>query len=147
MFLVNSAFGSGGQEYRWVESSRPERSIIQLKMQIQDFSFGSIRIDGKVYDHDVIIDGSQVHRRKKKPSKRFKEQYGHTPLSAEEDLPWACRYLVIGTGAYGRLPVMDQVKEAAKKHNVELIIAPTAQAIETLRKNPAHHNAILHVTC
>jgi len=41
---------------------------------------------------------------KRKPSKKFREDFGHTPLSVEEEIPWKCRQLVIGTGAYGRLP-------------------------------------------
>jgi len=78
-----------------------ERKKKAYLVEITDFSFGSIRIDGKAYDYDVIIDGGRIHKRVKKPSKRFKDQYGHTPLSADEDIPWDCRYLVIGTGAYG----------------------------------------------
>lgn len=124
-----------------------ERKKKAYLVEITDFSFGSIRIDGKAYDYDVIIDGGRIHKRVKKPSKRFKDQYGHTPLSADEDIPWDCRYLVIGTGAYGRLPVMEQVTRAAQKRKVKLIIEPTAQAIETLRKDPKDHNAILHLTC
>jgi hypothetical protein len=31
---------------------------------------------------------------------QFGKQFGHTPLSIEEDIPWKCRQLVIGTGAY-----------------------------------------------
>jgi hypothetical protein len=50
----------------------------------------------------VTTDGGEVRKRKKKPSKKFREQYGHTPLSAEEEIPWKCKRLVVGTGAYGR---------------------------------------------
>jgi hypothetical protein len=32
-------------------------------------SFGSTRIDGITYEHDVVIDEGQVRKRKKKPSK------------------------------------------------------------------------------
>jgi hypothetical protein len=52
--------------------------------RFEAFSFGSIRIDGVTYEHDVLIDRGQVHKRKKKPSKKFREAFGHTPLSAEE---------------------------------------------------------------
>ena len=76
-------------------------------MRFEDFSFGSIRIDGVTYEHDVVIDGGAVRKRKKKPSKQFRNQFGHTPLSNEEQLPWRCRRLIVGTGAYGSLPVMD----------------------------------------
>jgi hypothetical protein len=115
-------------------------------MRFQAFSFGSIRIDGVSYDGDVVIDGGHVRKRKKKPSKAFRERYGHTPLSAAEDIPWKCRRLVIGTGM-GALPVMDEVKEEAKRRGVELVILPTEEAIAELQRHPGHTNAILHVTC
>ncbi len=112
-----------------------------------EFSFGSIRIDGTSYDHDVVIDRGSIRKRKKKPSKKFRDTYGHTPLSAEETIPWNCRRLVIGTGAYGNLPIMDEVKREAKRRHVDLLIQPTAEAIETLRHDPPGNNAILHITC
>jgi hypothetical protein len=115
-------------------------------VQFEAFSFGSIRIDGVTYDHDVVIDRGQVRKRKKKPSKKFREGFGHTPISAEEKIPWKCRRLLIGTGT-GALPVMDQVKKEARSRHVQLLMLPTAKAIEELRKNPEDTNAILHITC
>ncbi len=94
----------------------------------------------------MLIDHGQVRKRKKKPSKKFREAFGHTPLSAEEEIPWKCTRLVIGTGT-GALPVMDEVKKEAKRRHVQLLMLPTAKAIEELRENPEKTNAILHVTC
>lgn len=115
-------------------------------MRFEAFSFGSIRIDGVTYEHDVLIDRGEVHKRKKKPSKKFREDFGHTPLSIEERIPWKCRCLVIGTGA-GALPVMNEVKQAARRRKVRLRILPTAEAIEVLKAAGPDTNAILHVTC
>ena len=72
-------------------------------MRFEDFSFGSVRIDGTVYEHDVVIDRGAVRRRKKKASKKFRDEFGHTPLSLAEKIPWKCHRLVVGTGAYGSL--------------------------------------------
>ena len=115
-------------------------------MKFGHFSFGSIQIDDATYEHDVIIDRGEILKRKKKPLKRFRDDL-HTPLSVEEDIPWQCRQLVIGTGAYGRRPVMDEVKREARRRNVELLVLPTIEAIERLRQEPDDTNAILHVTC
>ena len=116
-------------------------------MRIEDFSFSSIRIDGVRYEHDVVIDRGEIRKRKKILSKKFQDDFGHTPLSIEEDLPWKCRRLVIGTGAYGRLPVMNEVKREAQRRKVELLLVPTARAIEALRRKIDDTNAVLHVTC
>ena len=115
-------------------------------MNFEAFSFGSIRIDGVTYDHDVVIDRGAVHKRKKKPSKQFREEFGHTPLSVAEEIPWECKRLVIGTGG-GALPVMDQVKHEAEQRKIKLSILPTAEAIKELQRHPRDTNAILHVTC
>jgi hypothetical protein len=115
-------------------------------MRFQAFSFGSLRIDGVTYTHDVVIDREHVRKRKKKPSKKFREAFGHTPLSIEEDIPWKCRRLVIGTGT-GALPVMDEVKREAKRRRIKLVVLPTSEAIAELEAHPDQANAILHVTC
>ena len=115
-------------------------------MHFEAFSFGLIRIDGVSYEHDVVIDRGKVRKRKKKASKRFRDLFGHTPLSVEEEIPWKCRRLVIDTGG-GALPVMQEVKLEAKRRKVDLLVLPTDQAIDVLRKEPAKTNAILHVTC
>lgn len=115
-------------------------------MRFESFSFGSIRIDGTTYEHDVVIDHGEVRKREKKPSKKFRGDFGHTPLSIEEKIPWQCRRLVIGTGT-GALPVMEQVQREAQRRKIELVIVPTVRAIELLEQESADTNAILHVTC
>ncbi len=116
-------------------------------MRFEGFSFGSIRIDGITYERDVVIDRGRVRKRKKKLSKKYRGEFGHTPLSIDEDIPWNCRRLVIGTGVSASLPVMKEVKYESKLRNVELLVLPTAQAINELERNPEDTNAILHITC
>ncbi len=115
-------------------------------MRFEAFSFGSIRIDGVTYEHDVVLDRGEIHKRKKKPSKKFRDTFGHTPLSAAEKIPWKCQRLVVGTGT-GALPVMDEVKLEAKRRGIDLLILPTSRAIEVLKRESADTNAILHLTC
>jgi len=115
-------------------------------VRFEAFSFGTIRIDGVTHEHDVVIDRGQVRKRSKKPSKKYRDQFGHTPLSTEEDIPWKCRTLVIGTGT-GALPIMEELKEEARRRRIKLLALPTAKAIEVLKENPPETNAILHVTC
>ena len=115
-------------------------------MRFEEFSFGWIRIDDVTYDHDVVIDRGEIRKRKKKPSKKFRKAYGHTPLSLEEKIPWKCKRLVIGVGT-GALPVMQEVKREAKRRRIKLAILPTPEAIETLKQGAEQTNAILHLTC
>jgi len=115
-------------------------------MRFEGFSFAAIQIDGVSHDHDVVIDRGQVWKRKKKAPKKFREAFGHTPLSLEEGIAWKCRRLVVGTGT-GALPVMKEVQAKAKRRKIELLVLPTAEAIPEFKRQPDSTNAILHVTC
>ncbi len=116
-------------------------------LRIERFSFGSIRIDGETYVQDIVIDRGEVKLRKKKPSKGFRDEFGHTPLSVEEKIPWKCERLIVGTGAPGSLPIMPAVLEEARRRGVEITAVKTEKAIELLRSSGAGTNAILHITC
>ena len=118
----------------------------RCSMRFEKFSFGRIRVNGTVYDHDLVIDQGKIRKRKKQPSKKYRESFGHTPLSVDEKIPWNCCRLVIGTGM-GALPVMNEVKQEARNRGVELLIFPTEKAMEILNDQPKNTNAILHVTC
>jgi hypothetical protein len=111
-------------------------------------AFGVIDIDGRSFDHDVVVDHGQVGKRAKKASKPLRDRYGHTPLSLLEPIPWACRRLIVGTGADGALPIDGAVLEEAARRGVELVAVPTAEACALLADaDLATTNAVLHVTC
>ena len=115
-------------------------------MHFDKFSFGTLQVDGRTYEQDVVIERGEIRKRKKTPSRKFRDEFGHTPLSIEEKIPWKCRRLVIGTGAYGRLPVMKEVKREAERRHVELVIVPTSEALRLIERE-SEANAILHLTC
>ncbi len=116
-------------------------------MRFTGYSFGSVRVDGVTYDHDLIIDRGKIRKRTKAASRKFRGAYGHTPLSIAGDIPWRCRRLVIGAAADGALPVMQQVREEARRRKVDLVVLPTAAAIGVLTGTTKDTNAVLHLTC
>jgi hypothetical protein len=117
-------------------------------MQAALIRFGLIEVEGQRYDHDVVIEAGAVRKRSKKPSKPYQEQFGHTPLSVHEKIPWSGGQLVIGTGASGRLPIMDEVVADAERRGVRLTALPTGDACRVLAAMPNDQVfAILHVTC
>ena len=110
--------------------------------------FGVIVIEGTRFEHDVVVEAGRVRRREKAPSKPYRSRYGHTPLSADEDIPWSASGLVVGTGASGGLPIMPEVWDEAKLRGVELSAVPTAEACGLLDEvDGSDVYAILHVTC
>jgi len=119
-------------------------------MEAKLIQFGEIEIDGERYDKDVVIDGGRIRKRAKKPSKPYKGEYGHTPLSAKEALPWAESggKLIVGTGVHGMLPITPEVRAEAERRGVELVAMPTGEACEQLASgSQTDIHAVLHVTC
>jgi hypothetical protein len=49
-------------------------------MRLERFSFGSIRIDDVTYRQDVVIDRGKTRKRRKKPSKPFRELRSHAAV-------------------------------------------------------------------
>ena len=111
-------------------------------------SFGLIEIDGRRFDRDVVLEAGNVRRRKKKPSKPYRDRYGHTALSADEEIPWSALRLIVGTGANGQLPIMPEVYQEAQRRGVEVVAVPTEEACGLLTDvGPRDAAAVIHVTC
>jgi hypothetical protein len=129
----------------------PSRAIIvtvETAVDVKLVSFGQLEIDGRRFDHDVVIERGRVRRRKKGPSKVYRDRYGHTPLSTHEAIPWSAPRLIVGTGAGGQLPIMSELYREARRRGVEVIARPTAEACALLEAaDPGEVAAILHVTC
>lgn len=71
-------------------------------MEFQETSFGSIKIDGKNYDHDVVIFSGGIERREKSISKRkhgtrhkFTKEEMKNYIQGKSD---QIKLLVVGTG-------------------------------------------------
>jgi hypothetical protein len=114
-------------------------------MIVKSLSFGFIDIDGEVYGKDVIIDNGLVKKRKKAKSKKYSDMFGHTPLSPDENIPWKCSRLIIGTGHSSGLPIMEEIYKIDNRKGVGLLVMSTPEAIKHI--NDPDTNLILHLTC
>lgn len=116
--------------------------------KITNLKFGSITINGKVYEKDMVLTSDSIRVRKKGPSKPLKSKYNHTPLTPQEAIPWNCDTLVVGIGMSGMLPVVKEFKKEAAERNVTLILLKTREAVDYYLKHYGPNvNAILHITC
>jgi hypothetical protein len=117
-------------------------------MHARFIAFGQIEIDGQRFSHDVVVEGGRVRRRKKGPSKAYRDRYGHIPLSPDEAIPWSAHRLIVGTGAAGQLPITPELYLKAERRGIEIVARPTPEACRLLQAaDPADVAAILHVTC
>jgi len=120
-----------------------------MKPGIDQTDFGSITIEGTVFEHDVLIrlDG-QVKKRKKKLSKAI---YGtsHT-LSLDEArhvYENGAKRLIIGTGQYDNVRLSEEAADYFKRKQCPVELSPTPEAIRTWNKTEGEAIGLFHVTC
>jgi len=117
-------------------------------MEFSNYSFGQITIDGIMYNEDVVLNKGHIELRDKTASEPFKAEYGHTPLTLAENIPWECQSLIIGIGDSGALPITEEIHKKAGELGVKILAIRTPDAIKILNSaNLEDTNAIIHLTC
>jgi hypothetical protein len=117
--------------------------------QIGGTTFGSITVEGTVFDHDVLIrlDG-RVKKRKKKLSKAI---YGtsHTMSldEAKHVYEKGAQRLIVGTGQYGLVALSDEATGYFRRKKCRVELLPTPQAIQAWNEAQGGVIGLFHVTC
>jgi hypothetical protein len=62
-----------------------EERISGVPMQLENFSFGSLTIDGKTYENDIVIDRGEIRKRKKTFQAVSRQLRSHAALNTGED--------------------------------------------------------------
>jgi hypothetical protein len=115
-------------------------------MHIDKYAFGHIRVDGRDYSRDVILLGGEV----KGPW--WREAGGHVYAKQDlaEVLAAAPEVVVLGTGYFGRVKVLDETLEALAESGSEIVVERTGGAVEAYNRFVAEGRdvaAALHLTC
>src|SRR5262245_41397041 len=106
-------------------------------MEIEGTTFGTITIDGKTYEHDVIIRLSgQVVKRKKKLSKKY---YGTSHVLSKEEAKFVfergCEKLILGSGQMGSVHLSPEAEAFFAKKGCEVLLQPTPEAIGAFNRS------------
>jgi hypothetical protein len=116
-------------------------------MKIDKFKFGSITIDGKKYNRDVLIypDG---HVEKRKGGRWM---FGSHDIRKEE-IEQICRdrpdLVIVGTGTDGRANLSFDGEGWSKDKGIELSVSPSGEAVEKVNEiRDRKVAALIHITC
>ncbi|HYA75105.1 MAG TPA: MTH938/NDUFAF3 family protein [Roseiarcus sp.] len=118
-------------------------------MPIDATEFGSITIDGKTYEHDVIIRLSgKVEKRRKRLSK---EEYGTSHIISKEEAKFVfedgCDLLIVGAGQQGNVRLSPEASAYFDKKHCRVLLQPTPEAIRAFNQSPEKKIGLMHVTC
>jgi len=118
-------------------------------MDIEGTTFGSITIDGKTYEHDVIIRLSgEVVKRKKKLSKKY---YGTSHVLSKDEAKFVfekgCEQLILGSGQMGNVRLSPEAEAYFAKKGCKVLLQPTPEAQQAFNGSHAKKIGLFHVTC
>jgi hypothetical protein len=111
---------------------------------IESYSFGKMKIDGKVYLTDLIVFPASVD-----PSWWREEGHNLKPQDLKAVLKEKPDILVIGTGYFGMMKMDAQTIILLKKEKIEFEADKTARAVEFFNEIAKNKKAIgvFHLTC
>lgn len=120
-----------------------------MKPRIDGTEFGSITIEGKTFEHDVLIwpDG-KVRKRKKKLSKAV---YGTSHIISLDEARHVYQegadWLIVGTGQSGLVELSEEAADYFRRHECRVRLLPTPAAIDAWNSAEGNVIGLFHVTC
>jgi len=118
-------------------------------MEIEGTTFGSITIDGKTCEHDVVIRLSgEVLKRKKKLAKKY---CGTSHVLSKDEAKFVfekgCEQLILGSGQMGNVHLSPEAEAYLAKKGCTVLLKPTPMAIRAFNRSSAKKIGLFHVTC
>jgi len=113
-------------------------------MAIEEYAWGTIKINGQTYTNDVkIVRGKVV------PNWWRKEGHNLFPEDIEDILDAKPEVLVVGTGHDGLMRVSAAVREQLAVGGIELVAERTRKAVEEYNRVSGARDAAFaaHLTC
>jgi hypothetical protein len=120
-----------------------------IRPRIDATSFGSITIEGREIENDVILrlDGS-VQKRKKKLSKKV---YGTSHMISLEEARYVyeegTKVLIIGAGQYRLVGLSDEAEKYLNQKGCRVKLMATPEAIQAWNNAGEKVIGLFHVTC
>jgi len=120
-----------------------------MKPHIDQTKFGSITIDGEVFESDVIIRlNGVVKKRKKKLSKAV---YGTSHTISRDEAEHVCEEgaerLIIGSGHSGMVELSEEAAAYFQQQGCEVDLLPTKEAKSAWNAAEGAVIGLFHITC
>jgi len=113
-------------------------------MKIEEYKFGSFRIDGRQYLDDIKIINGKVRYWQTREGHILRKEEIQDLFEGNPDI------IIIGTGASGFLQVSPEIKDEIMRKGIILFVEKTELACKRfndLVNKGKKVNAILHATC
>lgn len=113
---------------------------------IEQYGFGKIVIDGKVYTHDVIICPDRVIENWWRKSGHYLQLEDIEDTIKKRNM----NMVVIGTGKFGLMKVAPEVEDYFKYQQILFFIQPSGKAVRIFNQKSKETDSVIgafHLTC
>lgn len=114
-------------------------------MKIESYSFGTITVDGKKYDGDIIVFPDKV-----RTNWWRKEGHSLDIDDLKEVIDFKPQILIVGRGAYDVMEIPQSTRKALKANRIELIDENTSEACKIFNEKIEKGERVVgafHLTC
>jgi hypothetical protein len=120
-----------------------------MRPKIDDTWFGSITVEGKRYEYDIIIRLSGKVRKRNKGLSKAVYGTSHTLSLAEIEELYRdkAERLIIGTGQEDQVRLSDEAAEFLASHSCKADLWPTPKAVKRWNEAEGKVLGLFHVTC
>lgn len=120
-----------------------------MQPRIAGTRFGSITVEGREFDFDIVIDlaGNVRKRRKKLSKKLYDTSHLLSRDEAEDVYQQGAEALIVGSGQQGVLELSPEAQEYLRGRRCKVQVLPTPQAAEAWNRASGKVIALFHVTC
>lgn len=120
-----------------------------MKPRIDGTAFGSVTIEGKTFDHDVLIrrDGTIKKRKKKLSSAVYGTSHVISLDEARHVYEEGAERLILGAGQYGLVKLSDEAAGYFDEKQCRVDVLPMGDALQTWNRIEGAVIGLFHVTC
>ncbi len=117
-------------------------------MKIDNYSFGSITIDGEVYHKDLwIIDGRIKKRDKSIAKSKFETSHRISRKELKRVMTPKTRRIIIGSGNSGLVSLTNKAQIYLEDQSIEVEICKTGELKQRNIEIGDNDSGIIHLTC
>jgi len=113
-------------------------------MEIENTTFGTITIDGKTYEHDVLI---YLSGEEEEALEEVLRDLTRALERGSEVCLRESNQLIIGSGQMGNVRLSPEAEAYFEKKDCKVLLQPTPDAIQVFNKSHAKKIGLFHVTC
>ena len=120
-----------------------------MKPKINSTSFGSITVNEKTFENDILIrmNGKIKKRRKKLSKKVYGTSHKISLAEAKYIYEKGAEKIIIGTGQTGYVKFSKKASKFFEKKNLKTKLLRTPKAIKLWNESKGNIIAMFHVTC